>query len=75
MMNAFRASNHYKTEKQLSAAIDKCRKIAATVLGDMSEERRRTLCTASRASGENAKMWAIGHWYARKRLEFWLRNG
>jgi alpha-mannosidase len=62
MMNAFRASNHYKTEEQLSAAIEKCRRIAARVLGDMSEERRKTLCTASRESGPDAKMWAIGHW-------------
>ncbi|KAJ9125450.1 hypothetical protein QFC22_000411 [Naganishia vaughanmartiniae] len=61
MMNAFRASNHYQTEEQLSAAIEKCRRIAARVLGDMSEERRKTLCTASRESGPDAKMWAIGH--------------
>jgi hypothetical protein len=69
MMNAFRASNHYKTEEQLSAAIEKCRRIAARVLGDMSEERRKTLCTASRESGPDAKMWAIGHWYVRRRYK------
>lgn len=62
MMNVFRASNHYTTEESLAGMIKRCRTIASGILGDMSEERRRTLCTFDRNSGPNAKVWAIGHW-------------
>ncbi len=61
-MNTFGGSDHFQTEEELDQVVQKCRRIAPSILGGVQEGKSK-LCTFDRKCGQDAKIWAIGRWY------------
>lgn len=63
IMSVFGSSDRFQSTEDTNAVLDRCRDIAATVLGKYEGEDRQKLCTIGKDSiPKNVKLWAIGHW-------------
>jgi hypothetical protein len=64
IMNTFRRVDGDEADRSLvDALVRRCRELSQSVLGPLDHDSQQSLAAYNPGCAENAKIWAIGHWY------------